>query len=99
MVMNWGVYLTIPDGQAGVQQGQSLYSDPWSSPVSTVNSVNTVTSLLKTGQNIFGTDAWSSMQLNGINPVSQIYVLFLFSDVFLHPLINLSIFFVVSYDS
>lgn len=74
MVMNWGVYLTMPDGQGGVPQaGQSLYSDPWSSPVSTVNSVNTVTSLLKTGQNYFGTDAWSSMQLNGINPVRNLY--------------------------
>lgn len=68
MVMNWGVYLTLPDGQGGVQQGQGLYSDPWSSPVSTVNSVNTVTSLLKNGQNFFGNDAWSNMQLNGINP-------------------------------
>lgn len=74
MVMNWGVYLTLPDGQGGVQQGQGLYSDPWSSPVSTVNSVNTVTSLLKNGQSYFGNDAWSSIQLNGINPVSIIHV-------------------------
>ena len=83
MVMNWGVYLTLPDGQGGVQQGQGLYSDPWSSPVSTVNSVNTVTSLLKNGQSYFGNDAWSSIQLNGINPVSIIHV-FIFCVLIRH---------------
>ncbi|OWF52668.1 zinc finger CCHC domain-containing protein 24-like [Mizuhopecten yessoensis] len=67
LLMNWGVYLTLADGQGGVQGGQSLYSDPWSSPVSTVNSVNTVTSLLKNGQNIYGPDGWSPVSLNGLN--------------------------------
>ncbi|KAJ8313217.1 hypothetical protein KUTeg_009229, partial [Tegillarca granosa] len=64
LLMNWGVYLTLADGQGGVQGGQSLYSDPWSSPVNTVNTVNTVTSLLKNGQNIFGQDTWA---MNGLN--------------------------------
>lgn len=67
LLMNWGVYLTLADGQGGVQGGQSLYSDPWSSPVNTVNTVNTVTSLLKNGQNIFGQDTWP---MNGLNAVS-----------------------------
>ena len=40
LLMNWGVYLTLPD-QGGVQGGQGMYTDPWSSPVSTINTVNT----------------------------------------------------------
>lgn len=66
--MNWGVYLT---DQGAMQGGQGVYSDPWSSPVSTVNTVNTVTSLLKNGQTIFNQD-WNTMPINNYNTVSNV---------------------------
>ncbi|XP_048761558.1 zinc finger CCHC domain-containing protein 24-like isoform X4 [Ostrea edulis] len=63
MLMNWGVFLT---DQGAVQGGQGVYTDPWSNPVSTVNTVSTVTSLLKNGQTIFSPD-WNTVPINGYN--------------------------------
>lgn len=72
MLMNWGVYLT---DQGAMQGGQGVYSDPWSSPVSTVNTVNTVTSLLKNGQTIFNQD-WNTVPINSYGTVSILFIVF-----------------------
>lgn len=77
MLMNWGVYLT---DQGAMQGGQGVYSDPWSSPVSTVNTVNTVTSLLKNGQTIFNQD-WNTVPINSYGTVSILYIAFLLSNM------------------
>lgn len=78
MLMNWGVYLT---DQGAMQGGQGVYSDPWSSPVSTVNTVNTVTSLLKNGQTIFNQD-WNTVPINSYGTVSILFIAFLRSKMF-----------------
>lgn len=72
--MNWGVYLT---DQGAMQGGQGVYSDPWSSPVSTVNTVNTVTSLLKNGQTIFNQD-WNTVPINSYGTVSILFIVVFF---------------------
>lgn len=77
MLMNWGVYLT---DQGAMQGGQGVYSDPWSSPVSTVNTVNTVTSLLKNGQTIFNQD-WNTVPINSYGTVSILFIVFFFNSI------------------
>jgi hypothetical protein len=69
MLMNWGVFL---NDQGAVPGGQGVYTDPWSNPVSTVNTVSTVTSLLKNGQTIFSQD-WNTVPINGYNTVSPLF--------------------------
>lgn len=73
--------------QGAMQGGQGVYSDPWSSPVSTVNTVNTVTSLLKNGQTIFNQD-WNTVPINSYGTVSILFIVFFFLNSILKKVEN-----------
>ena len=68
-LLNW-VYMTLADGQTNINN-TSLYSDPWScSNTQPVNTVNTVSSLLKFHRQ---PDPWSPNTINNFATVSVFY--------------------------
>ncbi|ESO84250.1 hypothetical protein LOTGIDRAFT_108621 [Lottia gigantea] len=73
-LLNW-VFLTLADQQNNVQNGQSLYTDPWNNPTNPpLTSVTTVNNLLKShSQSIFNQDPWSSSITSGLNTTTSPY--------------------------